>query len=82
MKTDIKSLIIGVLITVVVCLALGASHSTGTHSCGRYQLAAGESSYAYVIDTATGQVWGAVGTGRQDFYKPKNLPKQGDSESR
>lgn len=74
MKIDIKSLIIGVLITVVVLLALGASHSTGSHSCGRYQFAAGENNYAYVIDTSTGQVWSKSGTGREEFWKPKNLP--------
>ena len=80
MKIDIRSLIIGVLITVVVFLALGAKQSTESHSCGRYQVEAAES-YAYVIDTGTGQVWGKMATGSREFHKPKNPPKQPDSNA-
>ena len=80
MKIDIKSLIIGVLLTVVVFLALGANHSTGTHSCGRYQVGAAQNN-AYVIDTATGQVWSGNSTGRSEFWKAKNLAKQSDGDA-
>jgi len=81
MKIDTRSLIIGVLLAVVVFLALGAAHSTGPHTCGRYQIEAAEY-HAYVIDTATGQVWGKSGTGNREFHKPKNQPKQPDKDGK
>ena len=79
MKIDTKSWIIGVLLTVVVFLALGAAHSSGSHACGRYQVEAAEH-YAYVIDTSTGQVWSKSGTGNREFHKPKDQPKQPDKD--
>lgn len=77
MKIDIRSLIIGVFLTVVVFLALGAKPATAPHSCGRYQIEAAEH-YAYVIDTTTGRVWSKSGTGSREFNKPKNQAAQPD----
>jgi len=77
MKIDVKSLIIGVLLTAVVFLALGAAHSTGSHPCIRYLVEASQNN-AYVIDTTTGQVWSRTGTGSREFHEAKNLAKQAD----
>jgi hypothetical protein len=75
MKIDIKSSIIGVLLTVVVFLALGATHSTQPHQCVRYLLEGLQNS-PYVIDTTTGQVWSK---GDREFWKPKDSPVQADT---
>ena len=40
MRIDVKSLIIGALISLVIVLALGAKQSPELHSCGRYQVEA------------------------------------------
>jgi hypothetical protein len=75
MKIDIRSLVIGVLLTAVVCLALGARQPAESHSCGRYQVAAADY-HAYVIDTATGKVWGKTTTGKGAFWESKDRPNQ------
>ena len=77
MKIDVKSLVTGILVSVVVFFALGASYSTGSHPCGRYQIEASDGNNVYVIDTRTGQVWSKSSTDRETFYKAKNISKQG-----
>lgn len=76
MKTlfDLRSCLIGVALTVVVLLALGASLSHSPQ-VDRFRFGA-SGSHVFVIDTATGQVWGKYVTPRQDltnqeFMKPK-----------
>lgn len=76
MKTqiDIKSALIGLFAGIAAVLAIGASSST-PHPLGRYQIG-GTASHAFVIDTATGQVWSKFtpqqsGETSGEFAKPK-----------
>jgi hypothetical protein len=68
-QIDIKSLIIGILITVCIVLAMGAGRSTSPTVLGRFQLVADEGQ-AYVIDTGTGQAWIRLNK-LQEFCAPK-----------
>ena len=71
-QIDIKSVVIGILITVCVVLAMGAGRSTMPTTptvLGRFQLMAVEGQ-AYVIDTGTGQVWIRLNK-LQEFCAPK-----------
>jgi hypothetical protein len=54
-KIDLKSAGIGLLAGVIVTFTLGAAAKT-TGPVGRFQIT-GIQSHAFVIDTATGQVW-------------------------
>lgn len=57
-QIDLKSLLIGILLTVCVFMAIGASQSSFPHHFGRYQLMpADPEARTYVIDTHTGRVW-------------------------
>jgi hypothetical protein len=51
-----RQLIIGIIIGVLATIAVGASLPT---QVGRYQVstAAGQSSFAIILDTATGECW-------------------------
>jgi hypothetical protein len=55
-KIDQKSMLVGIAAGMLAMLVLGASDSA--NPVGRYQVAVG-TSYAVVVDTATGQAWGA-----------------------
>jgi hypothetical protein len=55
-KIDLKSALLGLAIGVVGMLAMGAGESS--NSVGRYQVAGGAGSFT-ILDTATGQAWGA-----------------------
>ena len=59
MKTqfDLKSLIIGILLTLCVLLAMGASTSLYSGHHGRYRLTAVGDDNAYIVDSFTGRVW-------------------------
>lgn len=52
---SIKDILLGVLLCAVIVLCVAAAES---RSGGRYQISTGQG-YAFVIDTETGQVWGA-----------------------
>ncbi len=80
MKIDIKSLIIGFLLSAVVFLALGAKQSTELHSCCRYQIAAADY-HAYVVDTTTGKVWGKSSSGKGPFWESKDRPKKTSNDA-
>jgi|TARA_B110000263_G_C14892004_1_gene322205 hypothetical protein len=58
MKLDIKSVLIGVLLTVNVLLLLGLNSNDEESQIGRYQFVAKNSSMggAYIGDTTTGKV--------------------------
>ncbi len=84
MKTqlDLRSMLIGILMTVCFTFAIGASRSDSSTSRGRFQLCLpGEGSHAYVIDTTTGEVWSKLPIDIEDannalenaknFRKPK-----------
>jgi len=59
MKTqiDLKSVIIGILLTLCVLLAMGASTSLYSEHHGRYRLTAIGDDNAYIVDSFTGRVW-------------------------
>ena len=65
MQIDVKSVVIGILITVCIVLAIGAGRSSMPAMFGRFQLVAVEDQ-AYIIDTDTGQAW-IRSSGRQEF---------------
>jgi len=62
---DLRSLLIGAVLTVSVLLALGASLN-GPPQVERFRLATSPG-HVFVIDTATGQVWGKYVIPRQDM---------------
>ena len=68
-QIDIKSVVIGILITVCIVLAMGAGRPTTPTVLGRFQLMAVEGQ-AYVIDTGNGQVWVRLNK-LQEFCAPK-----------
>jgi hypothetical protein len=68
-QIDIKSVVIGILITVCIVLAMGAGRSPMPAMFGRFQLAAADGQ-AYIIDTDTGRVW-MRSSGRQEFCASK-----------
>jgi hypothetical protein len=59
MKTqiDIKSALVGIVVGVLAVLAVGAG--TSSNEVGRYQAGCG-TGFAIIIDTKTGQAWGAT----------------------
>ncbi len=67
---DIKSFIIGILVTVCIALVMGSVSSSGVLPYGRFQLVIRENN-EFVIDTASGQVWMSSGTRRDTFLLPK-----------
>lgn len=67
MKTmfDIRSVLIGAVLAVFLLLALGASLNSSPQ-VDRFRFGA-SGSHVFVIDTATGQVWGKYVTPRRDM---------------
>jgi hypothetical protein len=55
-QIDLKSLLIGILLTICVFMVIGASQSSFPPNFGRYQLVANAHT-AYVIDGHTGRIW-------------------------
>ena len=55
-QIDFKSFIIGILITVCIVMAMGASRFSSSTSEGRFQLAVRDN-HAYIIDSVNGRVW-------------------------
>ena len=73
---DLRSFLIGAVLTVFVFLALGAARNDSPQA-GRFQIEA-NNNYVFVIDTATGQVWEKFAVAKQDtksqnFMDPKLL---------
>ncbi len=73
---DLKSLLIGSLLTLLVLCVLGAAPRLlpSPGPAGRYALVISHitDDNTYVIDTTTGQVWPRFAQGRTDaFYAPK-----------
>ena len=52
---SLRDILLGVLLCAVIVLCVAAAES---RSSGRYQISTANG-YAFVIDTDTGQVWGA-----------------------
>ena len=55
-KIDLKSALFGLGVGVLAMLAVGAASSS--HQVGRYRIAA-SAPHCWILDTATGKVWGA-----------------------
>ena len=72
-QIDVKSVVIGILITVCIVLAMGAERSSMPTMFGRFQVAAGDDN-AYIIDTTNGQAWERKGPGN-DLWKIFRAPK-------
>lgn len=81
MKTqlDIRSMLIGILLTICCFLVLGAARSSNPALNARFQLVApGQGGNMFIIDTASGQVWERTPGGFDDatnFRKPKIADK-------
>jgi hypothetical protein len=73
-KIDLKSALLGLAVGVLGMLAIGAAESSNAN--GRYQVAGGAGSFT-IIDTATGQAWGANTTsqGTQPGFWDKKLDR-------
>jgi hypothetical protein len=72
LQIDGKSAVLGFLLGLVVMFTLGAVSPQPNGSVGRFHIAVGEYN-AFVLDTATGEVWsGHANTAvSADFGKPK-----------
>lgn len=71
---DLRSFLMGAVLTTFILLALGASLNSSPQ-VDRFRFGA-SANYVFVIDTATGQVWGKYVTPRRDmtseeFMSPK-----------
>lgn len=79
-QIELKSIAIGILLTVCLFLVIGASSQsklTHPHCCCRYQLTVAESSNVYVMDSHTGRVWRKYQS-KNDFFEMQidTQPKQ------
>jgi len=55
-QIDIKSFIIGILVTICIALIMGAGQVFPSSNKGRFQLDV-SNNHAYVIDSTNGKVW-------------------------
>jgi hypothetical protein len=66
----LKSVAIGGLLVVVVIGAMGAVPDLHRDTYGRFSMAVTPTGGAYLLDTATGQVW-STAMDSWEFYVPK-----------
>jgi hypothetical protein len=83
-QIDFKSFIIGILVTVCIVMAMGASRFSGSGSDGRFQLNVRDN-HAYIIDTANGRVWerfapASQGRTSKNFHAEKISPDATDQD--
>ena len=77
---NIRSFLIGGLLVFLVICMIGAVDILSPDYCGRFQIVTNQN-YAFVIDSATGQVWSGyfppesghvvVGPPADEFHSPK-----------
>jgi hypothetical protein len=65
-----QSLLTGIFLGFLAVLCLGAALRHGNEP-GRFQLGVGDGQTAYVIDTASGQVWQKQDVNQEEFFEPK-----------
>jgi hypothetical protein len=68
---DSKSLLAGLLLGLLVAIGLGAAQAIPPGirpAVDRFEIETGDGGRAYILDTATGQLWQA---GQPDFLSPK-----------
>jgi hypothetical protein len=68
---DAKSLVVGLMLGLLVAFGLGATQAIPPGPrpiVDRFEIETGDTGRAYVLDTATGQVWQI---GNEGFNKPK-----------
>jgi hypothetical protein len=82
---DFKSVLIGGLSAVVILCLIGAVPFVAPEEYGRFQIET-NNSYAFVLDSATGQVWSSMFVGPdsgvgitydEDFHAPKTDKSSG-----
>ena len=78
-RLDVKTLILGVVLGGCLTASLGAV-AVGGPAAGRFTMVTNEA-HAYVLDTATGQVWerfAPTGSGfdSNNFHEPKIKPSK------
>jgi hypothetical protein len=69
---DPRNMLTGIFLGVLVVLCLGAALRHGNQP-GRFQLGVGDGQTAYVIDTASGQVWEKQDLNQKEFFAPKGF---------
>jgi hypothetical protein len=62
---DLRSLVIGGLLALLILCLMGASPLQNAYTSGRFTMATGPG-HAFVLDTVTGQVW-AVRAPAEDY---------------
>jgi hypothetical protein len=74
---DMKSALIGGLVVALFLCLVGAVYYVPPEEYGRFKIETNDH-YAFILDSATGQVWAAqsIGIGSPDpnFYAPKTYP--------
>jgi hypothetical protein len=74
---DFKSALIGGFVVALIVFLAGAVDYAPPDDFGRFKIEMNDH-YAFILDTATGQVWAAqtIGIGAPDpnFFAPKTLP--------
>ena len=70
---DIKSMLIGGLLVLVILLLVGAVPVVQPDEYGRFRIATNDS-HAFILDTATGQVWSSMFIGPQFGTTPSPDP--------
>ena len=69
---DLRSALIGGLVVAMVIGVMGAVTEVRQDRHGRFSLAVADSGQAYVLDTATGEVW-STSADWFGFYAPKTF---------
>ena len=83
-QIDIKSFIIGILVTICIALIMGAGQVFPASNNGRFQIVLRDN-HAYVIDSVDGRVWErylASNQGRtsKSFHSAKISPDATDRD--
>ena len=83
-QVDLKSFIIGVLVTICITMFMGASGYNRASSGGRFQIIARDN-HAYIIDSDNGRVWeryapSTTGRTSKNFHAEKISPDATDTD--